>query len=64
LPVEWGWQLALAGFMLHRLLDITKPPPARQLERLPQGLGIMADDFAAAVYANLALRILIKLGFL
>ena len=35
---------ALAGFVLHRLFDITKPPPARQLERLPDGLGVMADD--------------------
>ncbi|MGH7140130.1 MAG: phosphatidylglycerophosphatase A family protein, partial [Pirellulales bacterium] len=60
LPIEaWGWKLALAGFMLHRLFDITKPPPARQLERLPEGLGIMADDFAAAVYAALALRVVL-----
>jgi phosphatidylglycerophosphatase A len=45
-----------AGFLLHRLFDITKPPPARQLEYLPDGLGIMADDWAAAVYAGLALH--------
>lgn len=43
------------GFLLHRLFDVTKPPPARQLERLPTGLGIMADDVAAALYANAAL---------
>jgi phosphatidylglycerophosphatase A len=60
----WSWKLALAGFVLHRLFDITKPPPARQLERLPEGLGIMADDFAAAVYANLALRLVIWSGTL
>lgn len=60
LPIEaWNWKLALAGFALHRLFDITKPPPARQLERLREGLGIMADDMAAAVYANLALRLLV-----
>ena len=65
LPIEkWGWKVALAGFMLHRLFDITKPPPARQLERLPQGLGIMADDFAAAVYAGLALRVVLWSGLL
>ena len=45
----------LAGFLLHRLFDITKPPPARQLERLPDGLGVMADDVMASVYACLAL---------
>ena len=50
------WRVALLGFALHRLFDITKPPPARQLERLPAGLGIMADDCAAGVYSNLALR--------
>jgi len=47
---------ALAGFLLFRLMDIVKPWPARDLERLPGGIGIMADDLAAGVYANLALR--------
>ena len=56
-----SWQVALAGFLLHRLFDITKPPPARQLESLPAGLGIMADDWAAGIYANLALRLLLAL---
>ena len=52
-----SWPVALAGFLLHRLFDITKPPPARQLESLPTGLGIMADDWAAGIYANLSLRL-------
>jgi phosphatidylglycerophosphatase A len=65
LPVaKWNWSLALAGFVLHRVFDITKPPPARQLERLPSGLGIMADDFAAAVYANLTLRVVLWSGIM
>ncbi len=42
---------AAVGFVLFRVLDVVKPWPARPLERLPGGLGIMADDFAAAVYA-------------
>ena len=42
---------AILGFLLFRLFDVWKPWPARRLERLPGGLGIMADDFAAAVYA-------------
>jgi phosphatidylglycerophosphatase A len=50
-----NWKVALAGFVLHRIFDITKPPPARQLERLPEGVGIMADDLMAAVYAAVAL---------
>lgn len=53
-----------AGFMLHRLFDITKPPPARQLERLPAGLGIMADDWIAGIYSNLALRLVLWSGVL
>jgi phosphatidylglycerophosphatase A len=50
-----GWAIGLAGFALHRLFDITKPPPARQLEHLPDGLGVMADDWVAAVYAGVVL---------
>jgi len=41
----------LAGFLLHRFFDITKIPPARQLERWPEGLGIMADDCVAGAYS-------------
>jgi phosphatidylglycerophosphatase A len=52
-----GWSGALAGFLLFRISDIVKPFPAGRLERLPGGLGVMADDFMAAVYANIALRI-------
>lgn len=47
----------VAGFLLFRLFDVVKPWPARQLEDLPKGLGIMADDVMAAIYANLALRV-------
>lgn len=51
-------KVAAAGFVLHRLFDITKPPPARQLERLPDGLGVMADDLMAAIYAGASLYLL------
>jgi len=51
-----SWGVALLGFGLFRLFDISKPPPARQLERLPGGWGVMVDDWAAGLYANLALR--------
>src|SRR4051812_27088597 len=54
----------LIGFALHRLFDITKPPPARQLERLPEGLGIMADDWAAGIYSCLALHAILWTGWL
>lgn len=45
-----------AGFFLFRLLDVLKPYPARALEDLPGGWGIMSDDLMAGLYANLALR--------
>ncbi len=44
---------AILGFALFRLFDIVKPWPARQLERLHGGLGIMMDDVAAGIYALL-----------
>jgi phosphatidylglycerophosphatase A len=49
--------IAVAGFVLFRVMDIVKPWPARALERLPGGLGIMADDVAAGIYAHLLLRL-------
>jgi phosphatidylglycerophosphatase A len=48
--------VALAGFFLFRVMDVVKPWPARDLERLHGGWGIMADDVAAGVMAHLALR--------
>lgn len=53
-----GWRLALAGFALFRVFDVIKPYPSHRLERLPGGLGIMADDAMAAIYANIGLRLL------
>ncbi|MFI4943704.1 MAG: phosphatidylglycerophosphatase A [Burkholderiales bacterium] len=49
--------IAVAGFLLFRAMDIVKPWPARALERLPGGVGIMADDVAAGIYAQLLLRV-------
>jgi phosphatidylglycerophosphatase A len=45
------WRHALIALVLFRLFDITKPFPARQLERLPAGWGIVFDDVAAGLYA-------------
>lgn len=55
LPPTWGWMVA--GFLLFRLFDITKPPPCRRLERLPGGFGVIADDLAAGGYARLLLLV-------
>lgn len=51
-----GWRGAFAAFVLFRVFDVIKPYPANRLERLHGGVGVMADDAMAAVYANLALR--------
>jgi phosphatidylglycerophosphatase A len=56
-----GWAGALAGFFLFRLFDVIKPFPAGRMEKLHGGLGVMADDAMAAVYANVSLRLLIAL---
>jgi len=48
-PVAWG--AAILAFVWFRVCDITKPPPVRQVERLPGGWGIMADDVLAGILA-------------
>ena len=50
-----NWKSYLGAFVLFRLFDIWKPPPVRQLEGLPEGLGIVADDAMAGLYAALVL---------
>jgi phosphatidylglycerophosphatase A len=47
----FDWRHALIALVLFRLFDITKPFPARQLENLPEGWGIVFDDVAAGLYA-------------
>lgn len=49
---------AIVGFVLFRIFDVIKPFPARRLEALHGGLGVMADDAMAAVYANVSLRLI------
>jgi len=51
------WMHLLIGFGLFRLFDIVKLPPANLIDRgVRGGLGVMLDDFAAAIYANIVLR--------
>jgi phosphatidylglycerophosphatase A len=54
--------IAGLGFLAFRVMDVFKPWPARDLEHLPGGWGIMADDLMAGVYANLVLRVLLVSG--
>lgn len=52
-----NWKALLAGFLLFRILDIWKPAPVRQLERLGGGVGIVADDVMAGIYGALVLYV-------
>ena len=45
-----GWVSFLVGFLAFRFFDIVKPFPARLAERLPGGVGVMADDLVAGLY--------------
>jgi phosphatidylglycerophosphatase A len=59
-----NWKYLLLGFLLFRLFDIWKPFPVRQLEKLPRGWGIMADDWMAGIYAAILLRVALHFGLL
>lgn len=47
IPFDWRWWLT--AFLLFRLFDIAKPGPVKMAERLPGGIGVMADDIVAGV---------------
>lgn len=55
--VPASWEYLIGGFVLFRLFDIIKPFPIKRLERLPGGIGIVADDVLAGVYAAAILHI-------
>jgi len=55
--LPFTWQTAALGFFLFRVMDVVKPYPARQLEHLPGGWGILLDDVMAGIYANLTVRV-------
>jgi phosphatidylglycerophosphatase A len=56
-----GLNGAIAGFFLFRILDVVKPWPAAQFERLHGGIGIMTDDLMVAVYGNLILQAAVRM---
>jgi phosphatidylglycerophosphatase A len=59
-----AWKSFLVGFILFRAFDIVKPPPVRQLERLPEGTGIVLDDVAAGLYGLAVMQLLLHFGLL
>jgi phosphatidylglycerophosphatase A len=56
--VPVGWAGVAIGFVVFRVFDVIKPFPAARFERLHGGLGVMADDAAAAVYGNAVMWLL------
>ena len=61
---DHGWLSILAAFLLFRLFDIIKPYPARRLEHLESGLGIMCDDLVAGAYAGVGTSIIVLFRYL
>jgi phosphatidylglycerophosphatase A len=57
IAIRPDWRHAALSLLLFRLFDIFKPPPIRQLERLPAGTGIMLDDVAAGLFALLVAQL-------
>jgi len=56
------WTFVLV-FVAFRIFDVIKPWPCKRLEKLPAGWGILADDLAAAVYANIVCRLVLIFVF-
>src|SRR5437588_5462938 len=64
IAVPLAWKTFLAGLILFRAFDILKPPPVRQLERLPEGAGIVLDDVAAGILALIVMHLLLHFRLL
>lgn len=60
-PAGAGWWAVLGAFVFFRLFDIWKPYPIRRLEKLSSGLGVMADDVLAGVYAAIVMSLLVSI---
>ena len=61
LGISNPWAL-LTGFILHRIFDILKPPPIRQVQHIQGGWGIVLDDLIAAIIALLINAVIFKSG--
>ena len=62
-PLVFNLAMVAAGFLLFRILDILKPPPANGLQRLGGGLGILVDDLIAGAMALAILQVAVRIIF-
>ncbi len=58
--VPYSMYAVITGFLIFRILDIIKPPPAKMIERLAGSAGVMLDDIVVAVYTNIVLQIIFR----
>ncbi len=59
--IPFSVKAMIIGFFLNRIIDITKPFPAKRVQKLPGGWGVMVDDLFAGIYSNILLRIILLL---
>ena len=58
-PITFPW--LMLGFLLFRIADVIKPWPASLIDRrMRNGAGVMLDDLAAAIYANIVLQVIVR----
>ncbi len=57
----FSWYIVILAFFIFRFFDILKPYPAKDLQKLKGGLGIMIDDYIAGVYTNIIIFIIVNI---
>ena len=59
--IPWNAKTVITGFVIFRIMDITKPFPIRKVEsKLKAGWGVVGDDLLAGIYANVVLRLIMQ----
>jgi phosphatidylglycerophosphatase A len=59
--VPYNFWIMILGFILFRIFDIIKPPPAKAIEKFSGAFGVMFDDIIAALYTNFILQIVCRM---
>lgn len=59
--VPYSLWIIILGFILFRVFDILKPPPAKAIEKFSGSFGVMFDDIIAAIYTNAILQIVSRI---